>query len=34
MNFEVNFIILIKPFLYMTKKSRQKLKYLENEKSY
>ena len=28
MNFE------IKPFLYMTKKSIQKLKYLENEKSF
>ena len=27
-------IFLIKLFLYMTKKSRQKLKYLENEKSF
>ena len=26
--------LIIKPFLYMTKKSRQKLKYLENEKSF
>ena len=32
--FEVNLIFLIKPFQYMTKKSRQKLKYLENEKSF
>ena len=30
-NFEINLIFLIKPFLYMTKKSRQKFKYLENE---
>ena len=30
-NFEINFI---KPFFYMTKKSRQKFKYLENEKSF
>ena len=29
--FEINFIFLIKPFLYMTKKSRQKL---ENENSF
>ena len=34
MNFEINLIFLIKPFLYMTKKSTQKLKYLENEKSF
>ena len=33
-NFKINLIFLIKPFLYMTKKSRQKLKYLENEKSF
>ena len=33
-NFEINLIFLIKPFLYMTKKSRQKLKYLENKKSF
>ena len=32
-NFEVNLILIIKPFSYMTKKSRQKLEYLENEKS-
>ena len=31
--FEINIIFLIKPFCYMTKKSRQKLKYLENKKS-
>ena len=34
MNFEVNHIFLIKPFSYMTKTSWQKLKYLENEKSF
>ena len=33
-NFKINLIFLIKTFLYMTKKSRQKLKYLENEKSF
>ena len=33
-NFEINLIFLIKPFFYMTKKSRQKLKYLENDKSF
>ena len=33
-NFEVNLLILIKPFFYLTKKSRQKFKYLENEKSF
>ena len=33
-NFEINLIFLIKPFLYMTKKSTQKFEYLENEKSY
>ena len=33
-SFEINFIFLIKPFSYMTKKSRQKFKYLENEKSF
>ena len=31
-NFKINMISLIKPFFYMTKKSRRKLKYLENEK--
>ena len=31
-NFEINLISLIKPFFYMTKKSRQKFKYLENVK--
>ena len=30
-NFEINLIFLIKPFFYMTKKSRQKFRYLENE---
>ena len=29
-NFETKFIFLIKPFFYMTKKSRQKFRYLEN----
>ena len=33
-NYEINLILLIKPFLYMTKKSSQKFKYLENEKSF
>ena len=33
-NLEINLIFQIKPFFYMTKKSRQKLKYLENEKSF
>ena len=32
--FEINLIFLIKPFRYMTKKSRQKLKYLDNEKTF
>ena len=32
-NFEINSVFLIKPFFYMTKKSRQKYKYFENEKS-
>ena len=32
--FEINFIFLIKLFLYMIKKARQKLKYLENKKSF
>ena len=32
--FEINLIFLIKPFSYMTKNSRQKFKYLENEKSF
>ena len=32
--FGINLIFLIKPFRYKTKKSRQKLKYLENEKSF
>ena len=33
-NFEINLIFLIKAFLYKTKKSLQKFKYLENEKSF
>ena len=33
-NFEINFIFLINPFFYMTKKSRQKFDYFENEKSF
>ena len=32
--FEINFIFLIKPFFYMTEKSRKKLEYLENKKSF
>ena len=32
--FEINLIILIKSFFYMTEKSRQKLKYFENEKGF
>ena len=32
--FEINLIFLIKPFCYMTKKSRQKLKYLEDERAF
>ena len=31
--FEINLIFILKPFRYMSKKSRQKLKHLENEKS-
>ena len=33
-NFEINLIFQIKPFFYITKKSRQKFKYLETEKSF
>ena len=33
LHFEINLMFLIKPFLSMTKKSRQKFKYLKNEKS-
>ena len=33
-NFEITLIFLIKPFFCMTKNSRQKFKYLENEKSF
>ena len=34
MNFEINLIFLIEPFFKMTKKLRQKFKYLEDEKSF
>ena len=33
-NFEINLIFPIKPFFYITEKSRQKFKYLENEKRF
>ena len=33
-NFEINLIFLIRPSFYMSKKSRRKFKYLENEKSF
>ena len=33
-NFEINLIFLIKPFVYLTKKSKQKLKYIEKEKNF
>ena len=33
-NFEINLIFRIKSFFYKTKKSKQKSKYLENEKSF
>ena len=32
-SFEIIFIFLIRPFFYTAKKSRQKVKYLENENS-
>ena len=34
MNFEINLTFLIKPFFYMTRKLRQKFKYLKNKKSF
>ena len=34
MKFEINLIFLMKRFRYMTKKSRKKIKYLENKKSF
>ena len=34
MNFEINFIFLSKSFFYLTKNSRQKLKYREKKKSF
>ena len=33
-SFEINLIFLIKSFFYLTKKSRQKCKYLKNEKTF
>ena len=33
-HFEIKLIFLIKPFFYMTKKSKQKFKYLDNEKNF
>ena len=33
-HFEINLSFLIKPFSYMTRKSRQKFKYFENEKRF
>ena len=33
-NFEINLIIQIEPFSYMTKMSRQNFKYFENDKSF
>ena len=33
-NFEINFVFLIKPFFYMPKNWRQKFKYFESEKSF
>ena len=33
-NMEINLIFEISPFFYLTKKSRQKFKYLENKKSF
>ena len=33
-NFEIKLIFLIKPFFLNTKKSKQKFKYLENDKSF
>ena len=33
-NFEINLILQIKPFFYMTKKLRQKFKYLQNKKKF
>ena len=34
MNFDINLIFPTKPLLYMIKKSKQKLKYLGNKKSF
>ena len=33
-NLEIKLIYLIKPFFYLSKKLREKLKYMENEKSF
>ena len=34
LNFEINLVFLIKPFFCITKNLKQKLKYLENKKSF
>ena len=34
MNFEINLILLIKPFFYITKNSRRNFKYVEYKKSF
>ena len=33
-DFKINLVFLIKQFFYMTKKSRQRFQYLENEKNF
>ena len=33
-NFEINLVFIIKPFFFMTEKSRQNFKYLDNKKSF
>ena len=33
-NFEINLVVLIRPFFEMAKNSRQKFKYLENQKGF
>ena len=34
MNFEINLFFLMKPFFYIKKKSKQKFKNLDNEKTF
>ena len=34
MNFEINLFFLMKPFFYINKKSKQKFKNLDNEKTF